>query len=86
MVDDDDVALHGPAPHFRNKAAIEFAALLARTGICPRVQFVPEQARFRKLGKLGAVSGGGGLFPGCNGAILFDLFQSAQHGLIGQVI
>src|SRR5208283_5098134 len=46
MVDDDDVTLHPPPSHFRNKAALPFAALLPDAGIRASIQLVPKRAGF----------------------------------------
>ena len=55
-------------------------------GIGAGIELVPERAGFGQFGEFGAVSGGGGFFPGGNGAILFDLFEAAKDGLVGQVV
>ena len=44
MVDDDDVALHRPPPHFRDEAALQLAALLPRQASRAGIQFVPQLA------------------------------------------
>src|SRR5581483_2858890 len=86
MVDDDDVALHGPAAHFGDETALPLAAFLADAGVGASVEFVPELAGFRELGEFGAIASGGVLFPYGDGSVLFDLLQAAEDRLIGQVV
>src|SRR5579863_5180358 len=86
VIDDDDVTLHRLAPHFSDEAAVKLAAFLADAGIGAGIQLVPEQAGFRQLSQLSPVAGAGRLFPSGNGAVLLDLFQSAQHRLIREVV
>src|SRR5580692_3203037 len=76
MIDDDDVALGGATAHLGNEAAIIFFAFLAETGI---------GARLGQFGEFGAVPGLRCFLPGGDGAIVFDLFESAEHGLIGEI-
>src|SRR5580698_3051633 len=86
MVDDNDVTLHPTTSHFGDEAALPFAALLSDAGFCSRIQFVPESARLRKLGEFGSIACACCLFPRSDGPILFDLFKSAQHRLISEVV
>ena len=86
MIDDDDVALHAAAAHFGDEAALELAAFLSDAGVGARIELVPERAGLGEFGKFRAVAGGGCLFPGGNRAILLDLLQAAEHGLIGEVV
>src|SRR5580693_4724987 len=85
MIDDDDVALGGATAHLGNEAAIIFFAFLAETGIGARIEFVPKGARLGQFGEFGAVPGLRCFLPGGDGAIVFDLFESAEHGLIGEI-
>ena len=86
MIDDDDVALHRFAVHFGDEAAVPGAAFLTQAGIGAGVDLVPERAGFGKRRQLGAVSGLRHLLPGGDGAVVLDLFQSAEHGLVGEVV
>ncbi len=86
MVDDDDVALHRFAAHFRDVATLKLAALLTNAGLGARVEFVPQQAGLRQFRQLGPVARAGRFFPGGDGAILLDLLQAVQHRLIRQVV
>ena len=86
MVDDDDVALHRLAMHFGDEAAVPGAAFLSQAGVGAGVNLVPERAGFGKRCQFGAVAGIRHLLPGGDGAVVLDLLQSAEHGLIGEVI
>src|ERR1035438_10667504 len=86
MIHDDNVALHPAPAHLGDEAALPLAALLPDAGLGTGVQLGPERAGLGKLGKFRAVPGRGGLLPRRNRAILLNLFQSAQHGLIGEVV
>ncbi len=86
MIDDDDVALHRPAMHLGDEAAVPGAALLPQAGVGAGIELVPERAGFGKRRQFGLVPGLRDLFPGGDGAVVLDLLQSAQHGLIGKVI
>ena len=86
MVDDDDVALHRPAVHLGDEAAVPGAALLSQAGVGTGVELVPESAGFRKRCQFGLVSRLRDLLPGRDGAVVLDLLQTAEHGLIGKVI
>ena len=86
MVDDDDVALHCLAMHFGDEAAVPGAAFLSQAGIGAGVDLVPERAGFRKRRQFGPVAGVRDFFPGGDGAVVLDLLQTAQHGLVGEVV
>src|ERR1700676_1410711 len=86
MVDDDDVAFHCPAMHFRDEAFVPRAALLAEASVGACVDLMPERAGLGQLGEFRAVSGLRRLLPGGDGAIVLDFFQSAQYRLASQVI
>jgi len=86
MVDDDDVALHRLAPHFGNEAPLPLAALLPNASVGACVELVPQQAGLGQFRQLGAVPRSSRLLPGSDSAILLDLLQSAQHGLIRQLV
>ena len=80
MVDDDDVALHRPAVHLGDEAAVEGAAFLSEAGVGARIELVPERAGLGQLAKFGAVAGLRCLFPCSDGAIVLDLLQSVSTG------
>src|ERR1700680_4657168 len=82
MIDDDDVALRGAAPHLGDEAMLPLFAFLAETSISTRIELVPKSAGLGQFRKFGAVTCMRGLFPCGDGAVLFDLFQTAEHGLI----
>src|SRR5208283_2915085 len=86
MVDDDDVALGGAAPHLGNEAAFPLLAFLTEAGIGARVELVPKRARFGQFGQFGAVAGARCFFPCRNRAVVLDLLKSAQNGLIGEFV
>jgi hypothetical protein len=46
---------------------------------------VPEGAGLGQFGEFGAVAGLRRFLPGGDGAVVLDLFQSAEHGLVGEV-
>src|SRR5271157_5532126 len=85
MIDDDDVTLGRAAPHLGNEAAVVFFTLLAEAGIGPGIKFVPEGARLGQFREFGAIAGLGCLFPRGDGAIVLDLFEAAEHGLVGEI-
>ncbi len=86
MVDDDDVALHRLAVHLGDEAAVPGAALLSQAGIGAGVDLVPERAGLGKRRQFGPVAGIRHFLPGGDGAVVLDLLQSAEHGLVGQVV
>src|SRR6185437_5383227 len=86
VVDDDDVALHRLAMHLGNEAAVPGAALLSQASIGAGIDLVPEGAGLGKRCQFGPVAGIRHFFPGGNGAVVLDLLESAEHGLIGQVV
>jgi hypothetical protein len=47
---------------------------------------MPERTGLRQFREFGSVSSLRGLLPRGNGAIVLNLFQATQHGLIGKVI
>ncbi len=61
-------------------------ALLAEAGVGARVELVPESAGFGQFGEFGAVAGLRRFLPGGDGAEVLDLFQAAEHGLVGEVV
>src|SRR5437762_2215488 len=63
VVDDDEVALDGPAAHLRDEAALEVRAGLAQARLSSGIEFGPERRRLRQNGQLSTVAGLGGLFP-----------------------
>jgi hypothetical protein len=86
MVDDDYVALECASPHLGHEAALELLALGADAALGAGIELGPELACFRDRGKLGAIAGHRHLLPFRNRAVLLDLFQSAENGLIGQLV
>src|ERR1700722_18375703 len=85
MVDDDDVALSRATPHLSDEATVIFFAFLAQTGVGASVEFVPEGARLGQFREFSAVAGLRRFLPGRDGTIVFNLFQSTQHWLVGEV-
>src|SRR5208283_4947307 len=85
VIDDDDVAFGCAPPHFGDEAAVVFLAFLAEAGIGPGVELVPESAGFGKFREFGAITGLRRFLPRGDGAVVLDLLQSAEHGLIGEV-
>jgi hypothetical protein len=47
---------------------------------------VPQSAGFGQPRQFGAVAGLRGLLPGCDSAVVFNLLQSAEHGLVGEIV
>src|SRR4030081_1607301 len=86
MVDNDDVALHPSPAHLGDEASLPLAALLSGASVGAGVQLVPEQTGLGQLCKLGPVPGRGSLLPRRNVAILLNLFQPVEHGLIPEVV
>ena len=86
VVDDDDVALVRPLVHLRNEAAFELLALLAGAELASGIHFVPSRAVFGQSLDLGAVAGGGGLFPFANDLKVGDLFQARENRLAFGVV
>src|ERR1700721_2989110 len=86
MIDDNNIALHAAAPHFSDEAPLPLAALLASASIGARIQFVPKRTGLGKFSKFRAVASRGRFLPGGNRTILLDLLQSAEDGLIREVI
>src|ERR1700676_196117 len=86
VIDDDDVALHAAAAHLGDEAPLPLAAFLSDAGVGAGIEFVPERARLRKFGKFGAVAGRSSFLPSGDSAVLLDLFQSAKHRFIGEVV
>src|ERR1700685_1165865 len=86
MVDDNNIALHRPAVHFRDEAFVPRAALLDDASVGARVDLMPERAGLGQFRQFGAVSGLRRLLPRGDGAIVLNLLQAAQHGLAGQVV
>ena len=84
VIDDDDVGLQGAAAHLGDEAAAVVGTGCTEAGVAARVELVPQGARLRQLGKLGAIAGLGCLFPLGDLAVLVDLFQSGQNRLIAQ--
>src|ERR1700694_2381915 len=85
MIDDDDVALRGAAPHLGDEAMLPLFAFLAETTISTRIELVPKSAGLGQFRKFGAVPCMRRLFPCGDGAVVFDLFQTAEHGLIREI-
>ena len=83
VVDDDNVALGRAPPHFGDEAAVVFLTFLAEASVGPGVELRPESARLRR--EFGAIAGLGCFLPGGNGAVVLNLFQPAEHGLVGEV-
>ena len=85
VIDDDDVALRRAPPHLGDEAAVVFFAFLSQTGIGPGVEFVPESAGLGQFREFRAVAGLRRLFPRGDGAVMLDLFQPAEHRLVGEI-
>src|SRR5258708_6354937 len=85
VVDDDDVALGGAAPHLSDEAVLPFLAFLAETGIGAGVELVPESARLGQFREFRAIASLRRLLPRGDGAVVLDLFQSAEHRLVGEI-
>ena len=83
VIDDDDVALHCPAVHFRDETFIPRAALLANASVGACVDLVPERAGLGQFREFRPVSGLRRFLPRGNCTIVLDLFQTAQHRLAG---
>src|SRR4051812_2146770 len=86
MIDDNDVALRCAPMHLRDEAALKRTALLPETSVRARVNLVPECARLRKFRQLRAIARVRDLLPSGNRAVMLDLFQTAQHWLIGKIV
>ena len=86
MVDDNDVALHTSPAHFSNEAALPLAAFLSDAGVGARVQLVPKSTGLGQFRKFRAIASSGCFLPRGNRAVLLDLFQSAEHRLIREVV
>src|ERR1035441_4524662 len=85
VIDDDDVALSRAPPHLGDEAAAVFLAFLAETSIGPRVEFVPKSAGLGQFREFRAVAGLRCLLPRGDSAVVLNLFQPAEHGLVGEV-
>src|SRR5208282_360062 len=85
MIDDDDVALGRATAHLGDEAAVVLLAFLAEAGVGAGIELVPEGACLGQFGEFGAISGLRRLLPGGDSAVVFDFFQSAEHGLIGEI-
>ena len=73
------------AAHFGDEAAVVFLAFLSEASVGAGIELVPERARLGQFGEFGAVAGARRLFPRRDGAVVFDLFESAEDGLIGEI-
>ena len=72
--------------HLGDEAACPTRCISAQAGVGAGIQLVPERAGLGKRRQFGAVAGLRRLLPGRDRAVLFDLFQAAQHRLVGQVV
>ena len=61
--------------------ALSFVALVSAAGA--GIDLVPERTGFRKGCQFGAIAGLRDLLPGGDSAVVLDLFQSAEHRLVG---
>ena len=86
VVDDDDVALGRAPPHLGDEAAVKLAALLPGASLGPSVELVPNRACLGQFREFRAIPGARGFLPCGDGAVVLDLFQSAEHRLAGQVV
>ena len=85
MIDDDDVALSRAPPHLGDEAMLPFLAFLPETGIGAGVELVPKSARLGQFREFRAVARLRGFLPCGDGAVLLDLFQAAEHRLVGEI-
>src|SRR5262249_29898527 len=72
-------------PHLGDEAAVPFFAFLAEASVGAGVELVPKGACLWELGEFGAVAGPRGLLPRGNGAVMLNLLETAEHGLIGEI-
>jgi hypothetical protein len=72
------------AAHRGDEAALPVGAGLAEAGLAAGVELGPEGGVFREGVNLGAVAGGGGLFPGGDGVELRDLFEAGEQRGVAQ--
>src|SRR6202034_4577018 len=86
MVDDDDVAFHRLAAHFRDEAALDLATLLPRAGIGAGIRFVPKQAGCGQFGEYRAIPSRSVLLPSRNSAVLLNLIETAEHRVNGHIV
>ncbi len=85
VIDDDDVALGRATPHLGDEAAVVVFTFLAEAGVGAGIELVPNGAGLGQFGEFGAVSGLRCLLPGGDGAVVLDLFESAEDGLVCEI-
>src|SRR6202012_4843008 len=71
--------------HLGDKAGLVAGAGLAEAGFGAGVELVPEGAGLGQAGELGAVAGFSGLLPVGDLAVLVDLFEAIEYGLIAEL-
>ena len=86
MVDDDDVALHRPAVHLGNEAALPRTTFLSQASVGARVELVPKRAGFGQRRQFSPVAVLRGLLPCGNRAVMLDLIQAAEDRRISKIV
>ena len=86
VVDDDDVAFHRTAVHLSDEATLPRAALLAEASVGAGVELMPERARLRQRCQFGPVARLRRFLPRCNRAVMLNLVDTAEDGLISQIV
>ena len=79
------MSLSAASPHLGDKAMLPFLASLAEAGIGAGVELVPKGARLRQFREFRAVASLRRFLPRGDGAVLLDLFQPAEHRLVGEI-
>ena len=84
VIDDDEVGFEGAAAHLGDEAAAVVGTSGAEAGVGAGVELVPESAGFGEGGKLSAVAGFGDALPLGNLAVLVDLVEARENGLVAE--
>ena len=72
--------------HFGNEAAVKRTAFLAQAGFGAGVELGPQRARFGQRRQFSAIASLRCLLPGSYGAVLLNFLETAEHGLVSQVV
>ena len=84
VIDDDEVGFEGAAAHLGDEAVAIVGTSAAEAGVGAGVELVPEGGGFGKAGKLGAVAGFGDALPLGDLAVLVDLVEARENGLVAE--